>query len=332
MEQAYELEYPNEKPLFVISLVVSVLVWVILTVTIVGAVAGIFIGITVFISHGLFIAYLKGEGVKISVEQFPELHERIRRICGKLAIENVPDAYLLQQGGLLNAFVTRFVGRNFIVLYSDLVESCTDNPGALDMIIGHEIGHLIRKHLQWMWVLAPARILPLLGPAYSRACEYTCDRYGYRATETPQDAITGLAILAAGGRMAGKMNSQAYAAQREISGGFWMAFQELTNTYPFLSKRVGAIVDISKGARPREVSRNPLAYLFALFVPGGSASAGGSILVMFAVIGILAAAAIPKLMKAMDKAKARKAQQEQMYSQPDQSHQSEESPGTGEGE
>jgi hypothetical protein len=59
----------------------------------------------------------------------------------------VPEAYLLQMGGMLNAFATRFLGRDFLVLYSDVVDGLADNPDALNFYIGHEIGHIKRKHL-----------------------------------------------------------------------------------------------------------------------------------------------------------------------------------------
>jgi len=39
----------------------------------------------------------------------------------------LPDIYIVQSGGLLNAFATRFFGRHFVVLYSDIVEMIEDN-------------------------------------------------------------------------------------------------------------------------------------------------------------------------------------------------------------
>jgi Zn-dependent protease with chaperone function len=131
------------------------------------------------------ISYIKGNGVRITEEQFPDLKQQIAACCRKLGLDEEPQAYLMQMGGMLNAFATRFLGRHFIVLYSDVVDGLADNPDALNFYIGHEIGHIKRKHLSWSTILMPAAALPLIGAAYSRAREYTCDRHGLAACDNP---------------------------------------------------------------------------------------------------------------------------------------------------
>ena len=70
-----------------------------------------------------------------------------------------------------------------------------------------------------------------------------------------------------------------------------MSFHELTNGYPWLTKRTARVLDPAAPV-PR---RHPLAWLLALFVPyAGRAGRGlGGLIVVIAVIGILAAIAIP---------------------------------------
>lgn len=40
----------------------------------------------------------------------------------------------MQMGGAFNAFATRFFGRDFLVLYSDVVDALEDNPDALNFL------------------------------------------------------------------------------------------------------------------------------------------------------------------------------------------------------
>lgn len=81
-----------------------------------------------------------------------------------------------------------------------MVDALEDHPGALNFYIGHELGHIHRKHLIWGPVLFPAAILPVIGAAYSRAREYTCDNYGFACCEDQRDAMIGLSVLSAGDR------------------------------------------------------------------------------------------------------------------------------------
>ena len=121
------------------------------------------------------------------------------------------------------------------------VEACARGPqhagiDELDFVIGHELGHLAAGHLHWF--LLPARFVPLLGAAYSRACEYTCDRCGHEVTGDLAISTTALSILAAGGRLGRAIDLDAFGRQREESGGFWMAVHELNASHPYLCKRV----------------------------------------------------------------------------------------------
>jgi len=197
-----DLVYKNERSLFVVMLVLSLIVWAGLVAGMGGAVVGYAVMFFLFycFAQSALISYIKGNAVRITADQFPDLDAQINACCAKLGQERVPDAYLLQMGGSLNAFATRFLGRDFLVLYSDVVDGLHDNPDALNFYIGHEIGHIKRKHLSWGTVLLPASVLPLIGAAYSRAREYTCDRHGLAACEQPVNAEFGMAALAAGGR------------------------------------------------------------------------------------------------------------------------------------
>ncbi|QNA87573.1 M48 family metalloprotease [Massilia sp. Dwa41.01b] len=298
-----DLVYKNEKTLFGIMLVLSIFVWAGMIFGAGGVVLvyGLMFFLFYCFAQSALISYIKGTGVRITHEQFPDLHQQIGACCAKLGLERVPEAYVLQMGGSLNAFATRFLGRDFLVLYSDVIDNLHDNPDALNFYIGHEIGHIKRRHLSWATVLLPASFLPLVGAAYSRAREYTCDRH-LAACEHPLNAEFGIAALAAGGKRWRTMNKGAYIDQARETEGFWMSFHELVGDYPWLVKRMAAVRALAAGQEVRQPRRHVLATIMALFVPRTGATGGGGAIMTVAIVGILAAVAIPAYEKYTQKA------------------------------
>ncbi|HVY82997.1 MAG TPA: pilin [Steroidobacteraceae bacterium] len=145
--------------------------------------------------------------------------------------------------------------------------------------------HISKQLLRW-----PVLWLPLLGAAYSRARESTCDRHGLACCDSGEAAVRALGVLSAGGLRARSLNLPGYVRQTEASRGFWMSFHELISGYPWLTKRAARVM----GDGARVPSRNPFAYLLALFVPyAGRLGGGFAFLIMIYIIGVLAAIAIP---------------------------------------
>jgi Zn-dependent protease with chaperone function len=145
--KAKTLRTRKEKNLFAVCMVVSLVLWLVLLVSILGVFYGLFLGMMIFMAHALMIAYIRGNGVKLSTEQLPGIYSKVVAAAEKFELAKIPDAYVLQTGGTLNAFATKFIGRNFIIIYADLLEACPGDGNEADMIIGHEIGHLALGHL-----------------------------------------------------------------------------------------------------------------------------------------------------------------------------------------
>lgn len=291
--KAQELRSGSEKRLYMVCAFVSLVVWAVVVVTIVGLLYGLLIGFFLFVAHALFIAHIKGNGVKLSETQLPAVYRKVLEATQKLGLDKAPEAYVMQAGGMLNAFAAKFVGWNFIVVYSDLLEACDEDTRAMDMIIGHEVGHLALGHLKLVWFLLPAHLIPWLWPAYSRQREYSCDRCGYEVAGDYGSAARGLAVLAAGGKYGKQVDLDAFIKQLDDTKGFWTSVYELNASHPYLPKRIAALVNLkSPGAIPLP-GRHPLAYPLApIFALGSPAGAGP--LIMIAIIAILAAIAIPQ--------------------------------------
>jgi len=280
--RSFEKVYKHEKKLFLICAAFSAICWLLLVVGTLGiALFYIAMGVLIYLfAHSAFISYIKGSGALVSIDQYPELHKIVLACSEKIQMRDVPDVYLMHGNGIFNAFATRFLGRNFVVLYSDIVDALADNPGAVKFYVGHELGHINQGHLKWMSFLLPARLIPFLGAAYSRAREYTCDRYGFACCDNANDAVRALAVLAVGGPHAARLNTARYVEQSKTTSGFFMGFHEFLSPYPWLVKRVSAVMSYGQGGEPAQPGRHPLAFLFA-------ATSGSSFLIVLLILGVV---------------------------------------------
>lgn len=287
-----ELVYPRERTLGTITLVLGLLVWLALIVGTVGvALLVLLLGYVLYLfAQSALIAHIRGNGVELSEAQFPDLHAQFVECCDRLQIKKHPQAYVLNGNGGLNAFATAFLGTQYVVLYSDVVDAMDKHTDGVRFYIGHELGHLRMKHLSGHLLRWPVLWLPLLGAAYSRARESTCDRHGLACSKSPEGAAQSLAALSAGVERWKQLDIKNYLDQTKYTSGFWMSFHELVAGYPWLTKRAARVMD-TKASMPK---RNMFSYLLAIFVPyAGRLGAGFGVLIMVYIIGVMAAIAIP---------------------------------------
>lgn len=253
---------PKENTYFYVMLVISIIVWALAVISIFGLIIVAGLGIVAWFAHGLLVARLRSESVRITSEQYPELHATFVEVCQSLGLARVPDLYILQSGGILNAFATRHAGRDFVVLYSSFVETLGASSAMMKFLMGHEVGHIQRKHLSKKMYLAPGVCIPLISEAYHRACEATCDRYGAYAAQDLNAAVMALTVLASG-REAVNTDARQFADQHFKTRGFFVSWHELIISYPTLSQRVAHIFGFQDQQYTRPTSRNILAYPFA---------------------------------------------------------------------
>jgi Zn-dependent protease with chaperone function/type II secretory pathway pseudopilin PulG len=287
-----ELVSPREHSLGTLTLVLGTLVWLLLLVgTFGGALLILLLGFVsyLFVQSAL-IAHIRGNGVELSEAQFPDLYAHFCACCERLKLNTRPRAYILNGNGTLNAFATKFLGLQYVVLLSDVIDAMDRHAEGVRFYIGHELGHLRLRHLGGRLLRWPVLWLPLLGAAYSRAKETSCDRHGRACCSSPASAAHALAALSSGAKRWAKLDAAAYIRQSNETSGFWMSFHELVAGYPWLSKRFARVLD-TKAHAP---ARNPFAYLLALFVPyAGRLGAGFGFIVLVYIVGVSAAVGLP---------------------------------------
>ncbi len=277
----------------------AVLIWLGLTVGTLGI--GLFyaalFGLFIWIGNGLLIAYLRSEAVLVNERQLPELHATFLKTCAKLGVSEIPRLYVLEAGGSLNAFATRFAGRDFVVVFADILEAFGPESDEIKFILGHELGHLKSRHLSKRLFLAPGMMVPLLGTAYLRACEASCDRHGAFAADELNSSLRAMLTLSGGKQHGKSLDPAAFADQHHLERGFFVSLHELTSGYPTLSQRVSNLLGLHDSQYNRPAARHALAYPFAFFSPGGGMAAGPNILIFVVIIGLFAAMAIPAFEK-----------------------------------
>jgi Zn-dependent protease with chaperone function/type II secretory pathway pseudopilin PulG len=286
------LVYPRERTLGTMTLVLGILVWLGLIVgTFGGALLALAIGFIFYLFiQSTLISHIKGNGVELTEAQFPDLYAQFAACCDRLEMHTRPQAFILNGDGGLNAFATKFLGTQYVVLFSDVVDAMDGHADGVRFYLGHELGHLRMKHLSGHLLRWPVLWLPLLGAAYSRARESTCDRHGLACSSSPEGAARALAALSAGAERWKNLNLADYRRQADHSSGFWMSFHELTAGYPWLTKRVARVMDL-EAPLP---ARNKLAYALAAFIPyAGRLGAGFGLLVLVYIVGVMAAIGIP---------------------------------------
>ncbi len=253
-----DLVSPKERTYLMLALVVSGFNYLMLLISLVGIFYVLVGAAALAVAQGIAIGHLRGNAIRVSERQFPDVLRIARQVCAQLAILEVPPIYIMQSGGVLNAFATRFFGRNYVCIYSEILEMAYEHgEDEVAFVLAHELTHVARKHVWWKTVITPAAFVPFLGAAYSRACEYTCDAYA--AYLWPQGAEGGILVLAAGKRLYREMDVDAYLAQTHEQDGFWMWLAEHVATHPNLPKRLASVRYFSAlrnaAARPRRRSR-----------------------------------------------------------------------------
>ena len=287
-----ELICPRERVLSKVTLILGILVWLALIAGTVGiALLLLLLGFIAYLfTQSAVIAHIRGNGIELSDRQFPELYADFNACCERLKLGERPDCYILNGNGVLNAFATRFLGRHYVVLNSDVIDAMRGMPGGVRFYIGHELGHIRMKHISGHLLRWPVLWLPLLGAAYSRSRETTCDRHGRACSDSPENAARALAALATGPDAWQQLDAAAYERQAHEEPGFWMSFHEVIRGYPWLAKRFARVMDPDVTLP----GRNGLAYVPALVVPfGGRLGGGFSFLIMVYIVGVMAAVAIP---------------------------------------
>ena len=239
---SYKIQSERETVYFVFSVLASILVYVLAAVSIFGIAIVLAIAVFILYVNAMMLGSIRGNGVRIHERQFGDVYERVQVLAKEMELKKVPDVFVIQSEGALNAFATRFLGRDMVVLYSEVFELAREQGEVeLDFIIAHELAHIKRRHVWKNLFILPAGFIPFLAQAYSRSCEYTCDRHAAYTIQNAGAAKRALTLLGIGKKMYLEVNEDAYREQIETESNGIVWFSEVLSTHPHLPKRIQSI-------------------------------------------------------------------------------------------
>src|SRR5918995_2071554 len=201
-------------------------------------------------------AGIRGSAVRLSRRQFPDIYAVKEDFARRLRLKREPEIYVMSGNGVLNAFAASTFGYDFVVIHSELFSNTYQkNKDALEFIIGHELGHLRLGHTKLWYQLSTAYVdrVPLLGAFLSRAREFSCDRHG--AYVAPQGE-EGLMLLAAGRYVYKQVDTEELLGQAHQFRGFWPVVAQLSQSHPFVVRRIRALCDLGLFEAPAEKLRS----------------------------------------------------------------------------
>lgn len=237
-----DLMSSREVPYFVISVIFSLFLYIIAVVSLFGIAILLIVLAVLLYANAIMMGSIRGNGIRISENQFPDVYERVVDLSSKMNLKKVPDVFVIHSEGAFNAFATRFLGRNMVVIYSEVFELARESGEAeLDFIIAHELAHVKRRHVWKSMLVMPAQFIPFLSQAYSRSCEYTCDREAAYTIQNGVAAKRALTILGVGKVLYTEVNEDSYLEQIHSESNVAVWLGEVLSTHPLLPKRIQAV-------------------------------------------------------------------------------------------
>jgi Zn-dependent protease with chaperone function len=253
-----DYRHPKEQLYYTIAAVLGGLIWAGLIIGSFGLILllALPVALTVWVSSKLFESYVFGNGVVVSEQQYPEVHKLIVKTAQDMRMAQPPRVVLLESGGAKNALAIKFLGRKYVILFTGLVDSLVEKGSLaeLQFVIAHELAHHKMGHLNfWQSLLIrPAMLIPVVGLAYSRACEYTADAVAMATTGNPQASARALMFLAgASQRLSSPPNFNAFVAQEAKVHPFFGYYTEIYASHPRFTLRVKHLMEMYAHMRQR---------------------------------------------------------------------------------
>lgn len=261
MVNVSSLRHPKEQMYFGMAAATGGSIWLIILLLSGGSLLVIFLfgALFAWLAQQFFKATVFGNAVRVSNQQYPKVWEIAQGCAQELNLSKIPFIFVANGNGLINAFAMRLVGGSYVLLMGNLVDLMLKQGhyGELHMIIGHELGHHAAGHVAiWKNLLIwPAKLVPFLGTAYSRACEFTADRIGQALTRDDKSALNALVNLASGCEaLAHETQMQAFLQQESLIPPFFGFLNEIFSTHPRMTRRIMALTEAQPVTTPTESS------------------------------------------------------------------------------
>ena len=193
----------------------------------------------------LYYAQYRANAIRITEKNFPEIYEVVEDYSRRLGLKRVPKVYLTQENGVMNAFATFILRRQYIVLLADLFEVAYlehHDLNSIKFIIGHEMTHIRLRHSTFSYNLSIlfAQYLPITSSALSRCREYSCDRVAQQLVGV--SGVEPMLALIVGKHLYKKVDIEDYVQHCRETRGFFVFLVNLLSSHPIMPKRIQALL------------------------------------------------------------------------------------------
>lgn len=139
--------------------------------------------------------------VRVTEKNFPEIYQKAQEFTALLGMKKVPDIFVVQENGALNAFAACVPGRRFIQLNAEVLDvAYLENHDfeAVYFVMAHEFGHQYLRHVNLGYKVAEfcGMMIPIFKDLVSRSKEYSADRVAQALTGS--DGKREMPVLMAG--------------------------------------------------------------------------------------------------------------------------------------
>jgi Zn-dependent protease with chaperone function len=207
-----------------------------------------------WIAREFFKAHIFGNSIRVNEMQFSEIYKIALEMAKKMGVVKIPDIFIVNMDGKINAFALRFIGHAYVVLYANLVDLMLKRNAVKEMrwVVGQEMAHHAAGHVSIFRqiFLYPITWIPLLYKAYLRSCTLTADRLGLVVTGDLQSSQRALISLACGSEaLSSKTNIVTFMNQEVEFLLFFGFLREIVSTHPRITKRVIWLENYGKSAQ-----------------------------------------------------------------------------------
>lgn len=210
-----------------------------------------------FVGRHAHLVNARGNGVRVSATQLPELHEILRRECDALGMAEVPELFVSHELEEM-AIAYEVGGRSSVVINADLLfnEQWRSRLDVIAFAIGHGLGALRLGHTRWWLDMLTAYAIRIPGLRTPVLEAYTFSRDRCAAFVVP-GGIRALLLQAVGKELLDDADVRSFIEQaRSFEGGFWAWISGLARrTTPHTCGRVRKLYDAGLFDLERDLSR-----------------------------------------------------------------------------
>ena len=193
----------------------------------------------------LYYAQYRANSIRITEKNFPEIYAVVEDYSRRLGLKKTPKVYLTQENGLLNAFSTLILRRQYVVLLADLFEVAYlehHDLESIKFIIAHEMSHIRLRHATFSYQISIlfANYIPILSSTLSRAREYSCDRVAQHLVGV--SGVEPMLALIVGKHLYKKVDVEDYVKHCHETRGFFVFVLNMLSTHPIMPKRIQALL------------------------------------------------------------------------------------------